>query len=285
VQYVDFDYDEDLGLEQYQFYKRKTGKWVGCGNNNNYYNGNNGGGNNNYYGNNANNTNYGYNANSYDENNRCVQMDCHLQDTHYALLGVFKALKPEEWLEQLFKHEGICVWTESEYQMAQIVRQSLPEKCTAIGYAEDDHDSEDNDENQNQQNTNIVGSGLYYHIKPEIGGNIALGLYNDASCSVEYSGGLSLQKVIESNYDLCDEYYGTYNSSSAYGYGYYYSDWMEECGENNPAVLYRLLDKFNDALNIYKQCQSCVAYDLSAEDYQCDDDAGYTNCMQVITHI
>jgi len=40
---------------------------------------------------------------------------------------------------------------------------------------------------------------------------------------------LTMAKIIQSNYDMCDTYYN-YNTS-----GYYYSDWMEECGKNNPA--------------------------------------------------
>jgi len=201
-------------------------------------------------------------------------MDCHLSDTHYTLLGVFKALQPTEWLEQLFKHEGICIWTSQEYKMAQIVRRSLPEKCTAIGYVGNDHKSGDKQQNYYAKEV-TVGAGLYFHIKPEMGGNIGLGLYSDSACSSEYSGSLTMAKVIQSNYDMCDTYYN-YNTS-----GYYYSDWMEECGKNNPAILYRFLNDFNDAMNIYKQCQSCVAYSLNSNDFQCYDDAGYTNCMQV----
>jgi hypothetical protein len=47
-------------------------------------------------------------------NARCAKMDCHLSDTHWSLLGFFKHKDYDDWMEQLFKHEGICVWTDEE---------------------------------------------------------------------------------------------------------------------------------------------------------------------------
>jgi len=38
---------------------------------------------------------------------------------------------------------------------------------------------------------------------------------------------------------------------------------------------------FNEALDVYKQCQPCISYDFSNDGFYCYDDAGYTNCNQV----
>jgi hypothetical protein len=47
-------------------------------------------------------------------NSRCAKMDCHLDDTNFQLLGFFKHRSYDDWMEQLFKHEGVCVWREEE---------------------------------------------------------------------------------------------------------------------------------------------------------------------------
>lgn len=192
--YVDLDY-EGNGIGEYEFYDRDTGEFT-C---------------------------YG---------DYCRQrMDCHLPDTNWKMLGIFKVDEISEedgWMEQLFKHEGVCVWTEDEYELADEMREEFPSECGQL-----EGDSNDNDD----------GYSLYYDVKPLIGGNITLGLYTDSSCSVEYEGDdvdvFSVVGIDESDFDA-----------------------------------------FNSAMNIYKTCQSCIAYDLEAEDFQCDDEAGYTNCDQ-----
>ena len=46
---------------------------------------------------------------------KCKRMDCHLDDTkHWHLLGYFKEYYYMDWFEQLFKHEGYCVWQNDE---------------------------------------------------------------------------------------------------------------------------------------------------------------------------
>ena len=46
---------------------------------------------------------------------RCVRMDCHESHTHFKLVGVFKESQGMyDWTEQLFKHEGYCIWQGDE---------------------------------------------------------------------------------------------------------------------------------------------------------------------------
>lgn len=85
LQYVDLQY-QGGGLGEYQFYDRSTNSWDK--------------------------TTCMYDTNG--ANARCAKMDCHLSDTHWSLLGFFKHKDYDDWMEQLFKHEGICVWTDEE---------------------------------------------------------------------------------------------------------------------------------------------------------------------------
>jgi hypothetical protein len=41
----------------------------------------------------------------YTGSSRCAKMDCHLDNTHWSLLGFFKHRNYDDWMEQLFKHE------------------------------------------------------------------------------------------------------------------------------------------------------------------------------------
>ena len=61
---------------------------------------------------------------------RCVKMDCHEPDTHYSLLGFFKEPYYDEWMEQLFKHEGDCLWSDDECNFMQKNRDYWPTGCT-----------------------------------------------------------------------------------------------------------------------------------------------------------
>jgi hypothetical protein len=73
-------------------------------------------------------------------------------------------------MEQLFKHEGVCVWGEDTYKFASNMRKNLPNQC------------------KNSKQTDEKGNYLYYAVKPAAQGNITIGLYTDNVCSVEYGG-------------------------------------------------------------------------------------------------
>jgi hypothetical protein len=117
---------------------------------------------------------------------------------------------------------------------------------------------------------------LYIDLKPTWNGNMTYGLYIDSACKTEYSGfEIDVEDV-------------------AKNMGLLYGDYLQQ---------------WNDALEVYKVCQPCRAYNLKnnyqsynyrrldedEEDYedpndgyfQCDDDADYTNvnqCMKFRTH-
>lgn len=105
---------------------------------------------------------------------RCVRMDCHEPNTHFRLLGVFKEPAYDTFLEELYKQQGDCVWTDEEYKQVQSTRQTLPQKCSK------------------------AQNNLYYDIKPETGGNLGVGLYTDNTCTEEYDGDVTIQEVFAS---------------------------------------------------------------------------------------
>lgn len=78
--YVDPEY-EGGGIGEYQFWNRQSKKWDA--------------------------TSCDYNPYNDEGNARCAKMDCHEADTHWQLLGLYKHREPDEWMEQLFKHEGM----------------------------------------------------------------------------------------------------------------------------------------------------------------------------------
>lgn len=181
-----------------------------------------------------------------------------------------------DWAEQLFKHEGYCIWDADK---------------------EDKEDQKDGDDNSDytfmqktlenwmggeckeMKLTDSSGNTLYLDTKPLPGGNLTYGLYLDNRCSQESS---------ISFYQYIVDYYSTY----------YYS---EEQGIEAAEQFGSVLARWNELMSAYKVCQPCRAYSslLSSENeendedgndgegapekwgYNCYDDAGYRNCNQV----
>ena len=134
-QYVDPNY-QGGGLGEYQYYNKQTGTYD-C------YNG-------------------GY----------CrAQMDCHSSTTTtWQLVGIFKIDRLSQgdgWMEQLFKHAGVCYWGWDNYEIAANMRESLPNECQKTGYK-------------------FNGMYLYSDVKPSQNAGISMGLYTDESCSQLY---------------------------------------------------------------------------------------------------
>ena len=93
-------------------------------------------------------------------------MDCHEPHSHFELVGIFKETDGlVDWAEQLFKHQGYCIWGEDEYEVMSEAREQLPSYCIQLYYPDDD------------------GNTLYHHIQPEKEGNISLGIYSDEDCT------------------------------------------------------------------------------------------------------
>lgn len=225
-------------------------------------------------------------------NGRCAPMDCHDNNTTtWKLMGVFKEASyfgDDAFFEQLFKHEGVCVWNNDElYEfMSESREERWTQGCVGTGIQGDPYyfDNSNGD----------YGNYIYIDLKPTWNGNMTYGLYTDSTCKNEYEG-------LDIDVD-------TVSASMGLLYGSYLQTW-------------------NDALEIFKVCQPCKAYNLqeqystwtynssvgdyvyvaenhdddshSAEDddqyssnpnqgyFQCDDDAGYTNvnqCMKFRSH-
>lgn len=242
LQYVDENY-ENGGIGEYQYYDPYTQSWDDS-------------------------------ACDVHGNGRCAPMDCHQSNsTTWTLMGVFKEASyfgDDAFFEQLFKHEGICVWNDEDlYEfMTDAHDYAWTQGCYNTGIAI-----------KNKYYSN-GGSYLYLDLKPSWNGNMTYGLYTDEICKTDYEGT-----------DITPD------------------DVAQKLG-----LLYgETLEMWNDALEIYKVCQPCMAYNLlntksnspyyqysdgGDNDYyyyndvnygyfQCWDDANYVNvnqCMKFRTH-
>ena len=226
LQYIDLDYQGE-GIGEYQFFDRFTGEWD--------------------------------TSSCTAGNGRCAKYDCHLSDTNFKLLGLFKEPNYHEWMEQTFKHEGVCVWTEDEYSFMQGNREAWPCGCTQTDV------------------TTTNGSYVYYDMKPLPEGRVTFGLYIDASCSTEYFGDLDPVEVIENMY-------GNGGNSLAAQLDAWNSGWdvFKQC---QPCKAYDLGNQ-GSGYNMYYQNGNNM-YDEYGDAFSCDDDAGYTSvnqCMKFATH-
>jgi len=209
---------------------------------------------------------------------RCAKMDCHVVDhSHYKLVGVFKETDGlTDWAEQLFKHEGYCVWNDDDtYSFMEQYRQNWVSSCVQLNLPDD------------------YGNTLYLNTQPQPEGNMTYGIYLDEDC------------LEVSPYSNFADYVVSY-------YTYYYGN--SDTGYTQAAQWNSTFDMWNEYMNTYKVCQPCRAYSLNINDgdgnsgdgnsgdgdrrrfldgdendgegeeeqwgYNCYDDAGYTNCNQ-----
>ena len=246
--YYDPEYQGE-GIAEYSFYDRSTRKWdkSTCDPDTNGF---------------------------YFPGSRCRRLDCHESGTTLELLGVFKETDGlEDFTEQLFKHQGYCLWDgdkngngddwnnngygSSDYEFMQKQRENLVNKCSRLGIVDK------------------KGNTLYYDIKPLAGGDMTYGIYTDSSCTVESK--MTWSSLLSTDYASYENQY------------------------NDAFPSTETLDRWNDLLSDYKVCQPCKAYNRVQTDtptgaegegggdgeggydpwgYNCYDDAGYTNCNQ-----
>ncbi|CAB9504054.1 expressed unknown protein [Seminavis robusta] len=209
--YVDLNY-QGGGIGEYQYYDKDTGEWndTPC---------------------------------SIVEDSRCAKMDCHEDGTHWSLLGMFKHQSLDDWMEQLFKHEGMCVWTEDEYDFMSDAREAWPQGCVATGAA------------------STSGDAIYYSTKPIAGGKITIGLYTDTRCIEEYvSTGdddpITVENVVGNV--LGEGGSGDNNNNNNNGGG--------------DETFASALEQWDYSLETFRICQPCVAYDVHNYGYNLDDD-------------
>jgi hypothetical protein len=242
--YVDLEY-QGGGIGEYQYYNPETRQWdsTSCG---------------------------------YVENSRCAKMDCHLENTHWSLLGLFKHRSYQDWMEQLFKHEGFCVWNSGQYQFMSNAREAWPQGCEAYQL-----DS---------------GEYIYYDLKPISRGRMRIGLYTETTCMEEYTGNDVTAEDLLGNI-LMEAGSGDGSQDEATDDDYYTTSSLQQSYE-----------MWDSIMSTWEICHPCVAYDLNnvgynggaqgsayntytygydddgnyyeQSDFDCYDDADYTNVNQ-----
>jgi len=176
----------------------------------------------------------------YAENSPCAKMDCHLEDTHWSLLGLFKHRSYDDWMEQLFKHEGFCVWNSAQYNFMSNARETWPQGCEAY---------ELND-----------GKYIYYDLKPTSGGGMTIGLYTDTRCMEEYTGSMTAEDLLG-------------NILLEGGSGDGSQDGNQDDDTYTTSSLAESLQVWDSTFDTWKICHPCVAYDLNNVGYNADDDS------------
>ena len=243
--YVDLDY-QGGGIGEYQYYDRTTKSWndTSC-----YYASNNG-------------ERGGENGNG---KSRCAKMDCHLDTTEtWSLLGFFKHRNYDDWMEQLFKHEGMCVWTDEEYAFMKSARKAWPQGCTKSGQSVTLQDAKKDSSGKVVESA--VKATLYYDVKPMRSGRIGVGLYIDEQCITEYSKSSDMEYIEDLLGNFLVNGGGSHDSGDNGNYDF--------SGES----LSESMERWNSAFDVWHTCHPCVAYDLEnvkgnvyTDD---DDDAG-----------
>ena len=132
-------------------------------------------------------------------------------------------------MEQLFKHEGVCVWTEEEYAFMKNARKAWPKGCSETGQ------------------TTKKGEALYYDIKPLRNGRISLGLYTDTKCLEEYSANT---KTVES---ILGNIFANYDDQDGG------SDFSGDSLSDS-------MDRWNSAFDVWTYCHPCRVHDLENTD-------------------
>jgi len=223
--YVDLYY-EGNGVGEYQYYNHKTGIWDNT-------------------------------ACKYLNSSRCARMDCHLSNTTFSLLGVFKEPDYHEWMEQLFKHQGVCLWSEDDYELMQDDREDWPEGCTQASTKSEN------------------GDYLYYDLKPKSKGRIDVGIYTDSKCSEDYEGDYTTKQVLSS--DGSGAYYlesSIYNWSRAF-------DVFRICQPCKTYDLSYIPKGANETGVTYDDDYFTYAQqNMEGDPFDCFDDADYTNVNQ-----
>jgi hypothetical protein len=128
-------------------------------------------------------------------------------------MGVYKEASyfgNDAFFEQLFKHEGICVWNDDDVYdfMSSAREEAWPSGCVKTNY------------------------GVYLDLKPTLNGNMSYGLYTDEICRSAYTGS-------DLYVDLVAKNMGLLSGSS--------------------------MNMWNDALEVFKTCQPCRAYNLAKQ--------------------
>jgi hypothetical protein len=165
----------------------------------------------------------------------------------------------DAFFEQLFKHEGVCIWNDDEaYEFMDESREQWTTGCVLSGTI---------DEN---------GDYIYIDLKPSYNGNMYYGLFTDDVCKTEYNGNSVDVDTIASNMNLM-------SSSDIEQWNTY----MEPFKVCQPCKTYNLNSGYSNSDNGGGEGDYDIDDDPNNGYFQCNDDAGYTNvnqCMKFRTH-
>lgn len=180
----------------------------------------------------------------------------------WELMGYFKEPEYTEWFEQLFKHQGYCVWQGDEYEFMYENYGAWPEGCQATEtYLSD-------------------GTVLYYDTKAEANATMTYGLYTDARCSIDYKGDeITMQQALLQG-DGGDDLLSV-------NYLEYWNEAMEIYRVCQPCRAYALNEGYGGQNRRRQLKEGLIQKSRQLEDndpnnglFQCDDAAGYTNVNQ-----
>lgn len=183
--------------------------------------------------------------NSTCKSSSCIKMNCHdTSSSNWELVGVYKSslgFDNDSFYEQLFKHQGYCLWTtSSDYTFMQSMREEM-ETCKQIT------------------------SSVYIGIKPMEGGNMTQAVYTDNLCTTESSSDYSVDNYLSSSWGSLDKIFDKWNTlMDAY-------KTCQPCRAYSRTSNYqrRHLIEYNDGYGAEEQ-----------NGYNCYDDAHYRNCNQ-----
>ena len=153
---------------------------------------------------------------------RYAQLDCHEANKGFDLLSVYKETNGMyDWWEQLFKHEGYCVWNNDEdYATMQTWMKAWPDSCQLLDI------------------TDSRGNPLYLDLMPLSGGDMKLAIYIDSTCS----------KVSSMDYE-------------SYTIKYYKSlRYRNQTGYNVAKEYAEAINTWNYRMKSFKVCQPCITY-------------------------
>jgi hypothetical protein len=185
--------------------------------------------------------------------------------TTWTLLGVYKEAEyfgNDAFFEQLFKHEGYCVWNDATtYEfMSDSRKSSWTQGCVDTGMF--------------LKSSSGQTAELYIDLKPTVNGNMTYGLYLDYICKTEYKGNATtVDKVAKSMGLLYGKYLEMWND------GLEPYKVCQPCKAYNLNVNYPYSGGYSD--------HYIDSTDVNDMYFQCNDDADYSNvnqCMKFRTH-
>lgn len=186
-----------------------------------------------------------------------AKYDCHVPGTTtWRLMGVYKeAWYASQWFEQLFKHQGYCIWDNNDaWEFMHTYYDSWPQGCIETGYSDSN------------------GNALYIDVMPASSGYLRTDLYTDQNCRIPLGGNnTSLLITVRGQK-------GYLTGSDLQKFNYYLEPFKvcQPCRTiNNNNYHQRNLGNGDDN------------YDPNGGQFECNDYAGYTNvnqCMKFRTH-